>query len=96
MIIISKDDQALRVVGHAVTGAPPGQNIVCAAVSAITLTLIEGLEHVAGVEITELIVEPGCVLVHWYDLNEIGKALIDTWFLGIEQIREDYGHIEIR
>lgn len=94
MIQVSLNDHHISVTGHAVTGAPPGHNIVCAAVSALTLTLIEGLESVAGVRISTT-EEPGNVQITWGELNPIGKALIDTWYAGISQIQTDYGHITI-
>jgi len=67
----------------------PGQNIVCAAVSALTLTLIEGLEAIAGMKI-ETVEEVGNVSIHWMQVNEIGKALIDTWYIGINRIQDNY------
>lgn len=94
MIQVYADEHNIIVSGHAVTGAPPGQNIVCAAVSAITLTLIAGLEAITQDEI-ETHVEPGDVRIAWQGISPNGRALIDTWFLGITQIRNDYGHIEI-
>ena len=46
---------------------PPGQNIVCTAVSAPTLMLMEGLGHIARIEIAAR-TEP----------DAIGAALVDT------------------
>ena len=86
----------ITVQGHAARpeGVQPGQNIVCAAVSAITLTLIEGLREVAGIEIQES-VSPGGTVISWSDLNEIGRALVRTYVLGLEGIRDSYGEITI-
>ena len=86
----------ITVQGHAARpeGVQPGQNIVCAAVSAITLTLIEGLREVAGIEIQES-VSPGSTVISWPDLNEIGRALVRTYVLGLEGIRDSYGEITI-
>ena len=83
----------IRVTGHAITGAPPGMNVICAAVSAITLTLIRGLEDVAE-EMFSSTVESGNVCINWQRLSDRGNLLVDTWFLGICGIREAYGHIE--
>jgi len=81
----------ITVKGHAPRpeGVEPGQNIVCAAVSALTLTLIEGLEAIAGMRI-ETVEEVGDVRIHWLNLNPTGKALIDTWYIGINRIQDSY------
>lgn len=86
----------ITVQGHAARpeGVQPGQNIVCAAVSAITLTLIEGLESIANERISTK-VDKGDVLIEWGELSDIGSALISTWFLGILRIQEAYGEIKI-
>lgn len=86
----------ITVQGHAARpeGVQPGQNIVCAAVSALTLTLIEGLECIANERISAR-VDAGDVLIEWDELSDIGSALIDTWFIGILKIQEAYGEITI-
>lgn len=92
-------DGAKRIItvqGHAARpeGVQPGQNIVCAAVSAITLTLIEGLESIANERIITK-VDKGDVFIEWDELSDIGSALISAWFLGILRIQEDYGELKI-
>ena len=86
----------ITVQGHAARpeGVQPGQNIVCAAVSAITLTLIEGLKSIANERIS-VRVDTGDVSIEWDELSDIGSALIDTWFIGILKIQEAYGEITI-
>lgn len=86
----------ITVQGHAARpeGVQPGQNIVCAAVSALTLTLIEGLECIANERISAR-VDAGDVLIEWDELSDIGLALISTWFIGILKIQEAYGEIMI-
>ena len=86
----------ITVQGHAARpeGVQPGQNIVCAAVSALTLTLIEGLESIANERISAR-VDTGDVFIEWDELSDIGSALIDTWFIGILKIQEAYGEIMI-
>ncbi|WP_333683374.1 ribosomal-processing cysteine protease Prp [Enterocloster lavalensis] len=91
MITVNVRENRLDVGGHA-GYAPRGQSIVCSAVSALTLTLIVGLREIAGMEITEH-VESGNVSVSWQKLNDTGKALIDTWFLGLCHINQDYNCI---
>lgn len=91
MIRVHLDLHTITVQGHAPRpeNTEPGQNIVCAAVSALTLTLIEGLEAIAGMRI-ETVEEPGNVRIVWMTTNEIGKALIDTWYIGITRIQDSY------
>lgn len=91
MIKVHLDLNTITVQGHAPRpeNTESGQNIVCAAVSALTLTLIEGLEAIAGVKI-ETVEEPGNVRISWMNLNDTGKALIDTWYIGITRIRDSY------
>ena len=86
----------ITVQGHAARpeGVQPGQNIVCAAVSALTLTLIEGLECIANERISAR-VDAGDVLIEWDELSDIGSALISTWFIGILKIQEAYAEIMI-
>lgn len=91
MIKVHLDLHNITVEGHAprAENEGPGENIVCAAVSALTLTLIEGLESIASMPI-ETIEEPGNVQIRWATDNGIGKALIDTWYIGIKRIRDSY------
>lgn len=96
MIKIHFTSNSLAVQGHAVTeGAPPGCNIICAAVSALTVTLLDGLEEVAKMPFS-CVCEPGNVCVNWQEANDTGKALIDTWYRGIRLIQEEYGQIEFK
>lgn len=88
MITVKIRDGNIIVSGHA-GKAPKGQDIVCAAVSAITLTLINGLQNVAKSDFREEI-RDGFVKIEWKYMNEIGKALIDTWYLGICEIAQEY------
>lgn len=91
MIEVHVDPHTITVKGHAPRpeNVEPGQNIVCAAVSALTLTLIEGLEAIAGMRI-ETVEELGNVRIRWMATNEVGKALIDTWYIGITRIQDSY------
>ena len=37
----------------------------------------------------------GNICIEWQTINDTGKALIDTWFLGILGIAEEYPVIEL-
>ena len=91
LINVTLTSNRLEITGHAprADNEPPGQNIVCAAVSALTLTLIEGLKAIAGMEI-QISEQPGDVRISWDEANDIGRALIDTWYIGITRIRDSY------
>lgn len=92
MITVLVAQDRVHVSGHANT-APKGADIVCAAVSALTLTLIRGLKEIAHMELYGS-VEEGNICIKWQTINDTGKALVDTWFLGICGIAEGYQVIE--
>ena len=84
MITVLTAQNKVHVSGHADT-APRGADIVCRAVSALTLTLIRGLKEIA---------HAGSICIEWQEINDTGKALVDTWFLGICGIAAEYPVIE--
>lgn len=92
MITVLIAPNKIHISGHANT-APYGADIVCAAVSAITLTLIRGLKEIARLGLKES-VEPGNICIEWQTVNDTGRSLIDTWFLGICGIAAEYPVIE--
>ena len=92
MITVLVAQDRIHLSGHANT-APCGSDIVCSAVSAITLTLIRGLKEIAHMGINES-VEVGNICIKWQNMNDTGKALIDTWFLGMCSIAAEYPVIE--
>lgn len=97
MIRVNIGRTCITASGHAqrLPGAPPGHNIVCAAYSTLTITLIEGLEKVAGVEI-DWKIAPGYASISWNgQLNEIGRALVATYILGLQGVQGSYGEVEI-
>ena len=92
MITILITPNKIHVSGHANT-APHGSDLVCAAVSALNLTLIRGLKEIACMELQES-VETGNICIEWQAINDTGEALVDTWFLGICGIAAEYPVIE--
>lgn len=92
MITVLVTPNKIHVSGHANT-APRGTDIVCSGVSALTFTLIEGLKNIAQIGLYES-VESGNICIEWQTMNDTGKALIDTWFLGICGIAAEYPVIE--
>ena len=92
MITVLVTPNKIHLSGHANT-APRGTDIVCSAVSALTLTLIQGLKEIACMSLHES-VESGNICIEWQTINDTGKALIDTWFLGMCGISAEYSVIE--
>ncbi len=92
MITVLITPNKIHVSGHA-NIAPRGTDIVCSAVSALTLTLIEGLKNIACIGL-ENNVGAGNICIEWQNIDNIGKALVDTWFLGICGIAAAYPVIE--
>ena len=92
MITILVAPDRIHVSGHA-NMAPQGSDIVCSAVSALTFTLIRGLKEIAHMGLYES-VEAGNICIKWQAMNDTGKALVDTWFLGICGIAGEYPVIE--
>ncbi len=92
MITVLITPNRIHLSGHA-NMARRGSDIVCSAVSALTLTLIRGLKEIACVELSES-AEAGNVCIEWQIINDTGKALVDTWFLGICGIAAEYPVIE--
>ncbi|QGG47246.1 ribosomal-processing cysteine protease Prp [Heliorestis convoluta] len=97
--IVFIDDRGLIVgfetKGHA-GAAPAGQDVVCAGVSALTFTAVNGLEHFLGADATEVRApKPGelrCILK--LPLNQadskVAQIILETMLLGLEQIQEAY------
>lgn len=88
MIEISITDRTVKISGHA-DYAPPGQDIVCAAVSVLSQTLIESLERLTEDTITYNI-KPGMVDINYRNLSERGKLLLDSFFVGVRMIAAEY------
>lgn len=92
MIRIGITEHGIRMEGHA-GHHKDGQDLVCAAVSALTCNLINGLQELAGVRIRAE-TESGRAAVEWECLTEKGRLLVDAWFLGIAAVNQNYHCIE--
>lgn len=94
MIEIRKVPDGIRIEGHAYY-APRGQDIVCAGVSALALGLVDSLE-----ELTEDTIEYdiliGLVDIRYRDLSAEGQLLVDSFFVGVKLIADQYpDHVRI-
>jgi hypothetical protein len=82
--------QAVTISGHA-GFADAGQDIVCAAVSALAINTANSLEILTGDQIVVRNDAGYLCLAFPGGLSEGGKLLVDSLILGLKQIRQDYG-----
>lgn len=85
---------AFRSVGH--SHFSPGDDIVCAAISALSVATINGITEVVGIKIREkhLIVGDGLIQVHIPIIKDKMKArqvqvLLETMVLALENLEAD-------
>lgn len=88
MIKISHYSNRITLIGHA-NYAPIGQDIVCAGVSSLVQTLIQSIEEMTTDKI-EYVMKPGTVHIKYGNLSEQAQLLIDSFFIGIRLIADEY------
>lgn len=88
MINVKVEEHAVTVNGHARAG-PYGHDIVCAAVSALTETLIKSLESLTENKIYT-VKQDGYVTIRFKNLSGDGELLVDSFFIGICGIADSY------
>lgn len=94
MIEVKVRRHMLTVSGHA-GYAPDGQDIVCAGVTALTQTLISSIRALTDEEV-EVDVMKGLFILVYKDLSETSKTLIDSFFIGICKIADEFpDHVRI-
>lgn len=92
MIEVQVTAQGIRMQGHAGRGNN-GQDLVCAAVSALTCSLINSLQELTDNKI-RADTGSGLTVIAWEKLSEPGELLVDSWFLGISAINQEYNCIQ--
>ncbi len=85
-VMVRKD--GIEISGHA-GYAEAGKDIVCAGVTALTQALIRSLEHLTRDEI-EYEISSGMADIHYRNLSGEGKLLVDSFFIGICQIADEF------
>lgn len=70
-----------------------GADIVCSAISALTCNLINSLQNLTPDKITAE-TTAGYTEIQWEVLTKEGKLLVDSWFLGITAVNQQYKCIE--
>ena len=94
MIAVSVRLDGITIDGHA-GYAEAGKDIVCAGVTALTQTLIKSAEDLTSDQI-KYDISPGRADIYFKDLSKAGKLLIDSFFLGICLIADDFPeHVKI-
>lgn len=88
MIVVCARKDGITVNGHA-NYAETGKDIVCAGVTALTQTLIRALEGLTKDEI-EYEVSPGRADIYYGNLSEEGKLLVDSFFIGVCSIADEF------
>lgn len=88
MIKVTITNNKISVIGHA-GYAPPGQDIVCAAISALTQTLIASIEELTGNKI-KCDLRRGNAVIEYEDLTEDAQLLVESFFIGAEGIAKAY------
>ena len=94
MIAVSVRLDGITVDGHA-GYAEAGKDIVCAGVTALVENLIDSIEGLT-VDTIQYEISPGRADIHYKDLSEEGKLLVDSFFLGICSIEQGFPeHVKI-
>lgn len=92
MIRVNITPRSIRMKGHACHNVN-SQDIVCSAISALTCNLINSLEDLTDNRIRAETAS-GMTIISWKELDDRGKFLVDSWFLGITEINKKYNCIE--
>ena len=94
MIAVCVRKDVIEINGHA-NYAEIGKDIVCAGVTALTQALIRSLEELTRDEI-KYVVSPGKADIHYRNLSEKGKLLVDSFFIGVCSIADEFpDHVRI-
>ena len=78
----------ITVKGHA-NYAVSGSDIVCAGVTALAQTLIKSIKDLTDDKI-KYEISPGRVDIKYGNLSEKSKTLVDSFFIGICMIAEEF------
>ena len=94
MIAVSVRKDGIEISGHA-GYAETGKDIVCAGVTALMQTLIKSIGDLTEDKI-EYEISPGKADIHYRNLSEEGKLLVDSFFIGVCQIADEFpDHVRI-
>lgn len=89
MIVVTVTQTGITVDGHA-GYAKTGNDIICAAVSALAQGLIHSLDALTDNEISYRLAD-GHVDIEYENLSERGRLLVDSFFIAVSDIQNTYG-----
>lgn len=91
MVTVRIANNGIRMEGHA-GHSVDGHDIVCSAISALTCTLIMGLQELTDNRIRADTggTGEGMANIYWGELDHDGRLLVDAWNLGLMAINEQY------
>ena len=94
LIVVDVRKDGITVFGHA-GYAEAGKDIVCAGVTALVQGLVRSVESLTSDQI-QYDITPGRADIYFKDLSEAGKLLVDSFFLGMCLIADDFPeHIKL-
>lgn len=79
-------DNGITITGHS-GYAPPGQDIICAAVSTLVQTLICSIEKLT-IDKIEYSLQSGNAEIRFGNLSDAARFLVDSFFVGILGVAE--------
>lgn len=88
MIAVIRHSNGITMSGHA-GYALPGQDIVCAGVSALVQTLIQSIEELTP-DTIQYDMQPGTVDIKFRNLSGQAQLLVNSFFVGLELIAGEY------
>ena len=89
MIEVDAREGRITVTGHA-GYAPPGQDIICAGVTALVQTLALALERSEPEEDVFIHIEPGMAIFECDRLTDAGKINAGSFLIGMNWLAETY------
>ncbi|MDO4288991.1 MAG: ribosomal-processing cysteine protease Prp [Eubacterium sp.] len=95
MVEIRRREGEVAVTGHADYAGKDEKDIVCAGVSALTITLASGLEQLTEDSVVHTCKE-GDVRISYGSLSKPGEVLMGSFFIGVGMIAEKYpDHVKL-
>lgn len=88
MINVRAGPGQITITGHA-HYAPPGKDIVCAAISALTQSFIASIEELTEEQI-KYDISPGRADIYIENPGEAAKLLIGSFLIGCKMIADEY------
>lgn len=88
MIAVSVKKGRIEIDGHAGYGRR-GEDIVCAAVSALAYTLAESLENLTD-DSVKYSLTPGRAFIECQNLSDAGRLITESFLVGIKLIAGSY------